>query len=151
MCTISLMSNKKNNHHCHFGTIFEHTLFMLKLSWRICLTLSLSTPVISDTALIVKRRSCRTSLPIFSMFASVFADNGLPVRMSSLVSSRPSLNRLNHSNTCVRDKQSSPYTCCNITNVSLADFPSLKQNLMLTRCSFCTLNIFRRTDKTSTT
>jgi len=90
------------------GTIFEHTLFMLKLLCKICRTVSLSMLINSATAQMLRRRFCQTVSLAFSMLAFVFVVLGRPERWSSPVSSLPSLNLLNHSKTWVRDRHTSP-------------------------------------------
>jgi len=90
------------------STIFEHTIFMLKLLCKICQTVSLSMLINSATARMLRRRFCRTISPTLSMFASDFFVLRRPGRWSSPISSHPSLKLLNHLKTWVQDRHSSP-------------------------------------------
>lgn len=62
----------------------------------------------------------------------------------------PPLNLLNHSNTCVRDRNSFPYTSFNITWAPVEVFPSFTRNSWLTRCSIWTLHFFQQGTKART-
>ena len=63
--------------------------------------------------------------------------------------SRPSLNPLCHSNTCVLDRVDSPKYFCNIFNDSVAVIPLETQNFKQTRCSifFSIVKIARETSR----
>jgi len=117
------------------GTNFAHTRFMCRSSVKIAShepTEILQTSAISRTVSLLLLRTIVLTLAIISSFLDVY---GRPERGSLSTEVLPSLNRRNHSNTCVRSIASSPYACCNNWYVSVAVFPILKQNLMQMRCS----------------
>ena len=85
-----------------FGTTLAH-LFHAQIVVQ-NLTLSLLMLVSSEIARMLSRRSPRKILATFSTFSWVFTVEGRPDFGSSPTYSLPSLNFLNHSKTCVRDK-----------------------------------------------
>ncbi|GBN38678.1 hypothetical protein AVEN_211274-1 [Araneus ventricosus] len=99
--------------------------------------LTLSRLIFNSPAIILKgsRRSSASILHSSSMLSEVMLVGGRPERDPSLTSSFPSLKRLNHSKAHFLLTASTPYTFTNISCVSVAVFPNLKQNLMFTRCS----------------
>lgn len=127
---------------------FEHPFFMLKLSCSIRRTDFLSILTISVTASIVNWRFLWNIYPTCSILSYVFDVEGRPEHGSSSISSRPSLNRLYHLETWLRNKHSSPYTCFSNAWVSVADLPNFRRNFTFTHCPFKTLNIWttRRTE-----
>lgn len=86
------------------GAIFEHTFLMLKLSCKIHRTLSI--PTISVTAQIVNQWFLQ-SISVTLIFSCVVGVEGRP----ECGSSRPSWNRLYHSEIWVRKRHSYLYTC----------------------------------------
>ncbi|GBN41724.1 hypothetical protein AVEN_233976-1 [Araneus ventricosus] len=96
--------------------------------------LTLSRLIFNSSAIILKdsRRSSASIRRTRSMWSGVVLVGGRPERGSSLTSSYPSLKRLNHSKTHFLLAAS---TFTNISCVSVAVPPNLKQNLMITRCS----------------
>ena len=96
-----------------FGTTLTHTILMPKSSCKMCLTLYLLMLRSSEIARMLSRLSPRRILATFSTFPWVFAVEGRPDFGSSPTYSLPSLNFLNHSKTCVRDRHWSPYTSVN--------------------------------------
>ncbi|GBN32510.1 hypothetical protein AVEN_42445-1 [Araneus ventricosus] len=99
--------------------------------------LTLSRLLFNSSAIILKdsRRSSASIRRTHSMLSGVGLVGGRPERGSSSTSSSPSLKRLNHSKTHFLLTASTPYTFTNISCVSFAVLPPLKQNLMFTRCS----------------
>jgi hypothetical protein len=73
-------------------------------------TESHKSSAISHTASLLLLRTIVLSLAIISSFLDV---DGRPDRVSLSAEVRPSLNRRNQSNTCVRPIASSPHACCN--------------------------------------
>ncbi|CAI6346537.1 unnamed protein product [Macrosiphum euphorbiae] len=88
-----------------------------------------------ESSLIVIRRSDRIIFRTFATISTFLDVEGRPARESSLMSSRPSINLLCHSNVLDRLIASSSNAFLIISKVSVADLPSLTQNLMQTRCS----------------
>ena len=70
-----------------------------------------------------------------SMWTSFVDVEGRPIWESSSIHVLRVLKRLYHSKHCVRLIHSSPKVCWSIFHVSVAGFPSLKQNFTHTRCS----------------
>ncbi|GBL85184.1 hypothetical protein AVEN_224623-1 [Araneus ventricosus] len=99
--------------------------------------LTLSSCICSSSAIILKdsRRSSASIRRTRSMLSGAVPVGGQPECGSSLTSSFPSLKRLNYSETHVLLTASTPYTFTNISCVSVAVLPNLKQNLIFTRCS----------------
>lgn len=98
------------------------------------------TSVFSDApfpvaSLTVRRLSERTTVRTCSIMSSLREVDGRPDRGSLSHDSCPSLNRRNYSNTRARLMASSPNANFIISLVSVAVFPSLKQNFMQIRCS----------------
>ncbi|GBM59772.1 hypothetical protein AVEN_6649-1 [Araneus ventricosus] len=93
--------------------------------------------IFTSSAIILKdsRQSSASIRRTRSMLSGVVLVGGRPERGSSLTSSFPSLKRLNHSKTHFLLTASTPYTFTNISCVSVAVLPNLKQNVMFTRFS----------------
>ena len=89
----------------------------------------------SDTSLMPTRRFSSTIIFTFSMLSSLTDVDGRLAWGKFSTTSRPSLNALCHSNTCVLDRVDSPKHFCNIFNDSVAVIPSKTQNFKQTRCS----------------
>ncbi|GBN34534.1 hypothetical protein AVEN_249887-1 [Araneus ventricosus] len=96
--------------------------------------LTLPRLIFNSSAIILKdsRRPSASICRTHSMLSGVVLVGGRPERGSSLTSSFPSLKRLNHSKTHFLLTAS---TLTNISCVSVAILPNLKQNLMFKRCS----------------
>ena len=81
------------------------------------------------------RRFSSTIFLTFSMLSSLTEVNGRLAWGKFSKTSRPSLNALCHSNTCVLDKVDSPKHFCNTFNDSVAVIPLETQNFKQTRCT----------------
>ncbi|GBM89607.1 hypothetical protein AVEN_133160-1 [Araneus ventricosus] len=99
--------------------------------------LTLSRLMFNSSAIILKdsRRSSASIRRTRSMLSGVALVGVRPEHGSSLTSSFQSLKRLNYSKTHFVLTASTRYTFTNISCVSVAALPNLKQNLMFTRCS----------------
>jgi len=117
------------------GTNFAATLCMLSFSVRIAWHDPKLMPTSSAISLIVKRRFWRSKWRTASMWTSSVVVEGRPLRESSSIDVLPVLKRLYHSKHCVLLINSSPKACWSIFHVSVAVFPSLKQNFTHTLCS----------------
>jgi hypothetical protein len=71
-----------------------------------------------------------------ALFTSLCVNFGRPPLSSSSTSSIPSQNRDYHIKTFDRFTASFPWAFCTNTSVSVTDRPALKQNFMVTLCSF---------------
>ena len=92
-------------------------------------------PTSSAISLIVKRRFWRIKSWTALMWMSSVDVEGRPLRGSLSIDILPVLKWLYHSKHCVRLIHSSLKACWNIFHVSVAVFPSLKQNFTHTHCS----------------
>lgn len=93
----------------------------------------------SAISLTVSRRSASIIYFTQATKSSFLLVDGCPERGSLSMDVRPSLNLLNHSETRARLMACSPKAVVNVSKVAVADFPSLKQNLMHVRCSVSSL------------
>jgi len=118
------------------GTKCSHNLLSPKSSFRIWRTTVLG--MFKDSAIILDaiQRSFLTKSATAAMFTSVWVNFGRPTPSSSSTSSLLSRNWEYHLKTFDRFRASFPYAFSTNTSVSVADRLALKQNLMVTLCSF---------------
>ena len=100
-----------------------------------CITWAHGDPTVIRYSRTVNLQLLRTIFLTLAIISSFLDVDGRPEQGSLSTEVLPSLNRRNHSNTCVRPIASSPYACSNNWYVSVVVFPILKQNLMQMRCS----------------
>ena len=114
------------------GTNREATFLSPKSSTKIWRIVSLLTP--NSSAIILTLTQCSSCILFltFTMSPSLRTENGRPGLTTSSIVSTPPLNRVYRLNICARDN----YPCTIVSNstVSVAIFPSLKQNLMFAVC-----------------
>ena len=87
------------------------------------------------TSLMLTRRFSSTIFFTFSMLSSLTKVDGRLAWGKFSTTSRPSLNALCYSNTCVPDRVDSPKHFCNFCNDSVAVIPLETHNFKQTRCS----------------
>jgi hypothetical protein len=129
---------------------WAHTSFFFKSSTNILCTVSLLIPVISSHIRTLKVWSLAKHFWTTSIDSSNLEDEGRPFHSSSN-DSHSSLNLLCHSITLALDKHSSPYALFNISNVSVAVFFHLTQNLIAALCSILKPWTQQKTDFTKST
>ena len=112
-------------------TIFAQILRIPKSSVMILETVSLLMDSSLTIICTVRRQSAFTSCFTCSVLSAVLLVEGLLDLWSSSTSLRPSLNRLCHSNTRVRDMSLLPYTCCSSSRHSEGVLPSRTRNFRL--------------------
>ena len=118
-----------------WGTNFEATRCTLSFSVRIAWHDPKLRPTSSAISLMVKWRFWKIKSWTASMWTSSVDVEVRPLQGSSSINVLPVLKWLYHSKHCVRLIHSSPKACWSIFHVSVAVFPSLKQNFTHTRCS----------------
>ena len=118
------------------GTKRAHNFLFPKSSFRIRRTTVLGVFKYSAMVLDATRRLVLTKSATAAMFTSVRVDFGRPSLSSSSTSSLPPRNREYRPKTFDRFKTSFPQAFCTNTSVSDAERPALKQNVMVTLCSF---------------
>ena len=101
----------------NFATTFDAACFMLKTSGQIAWHEPYDMSTSLATSLIVIRGLSKINFFTASMFSSVVDVFGRPGEVSSLKSSRPSLNRLYYNWTCVVLIVDSPNATVNISNI----------------------------------
>ena len=111
---LSALSGRREQFRDHLCTDLVHSQIFGNDSPHSFLHMDSSLAIIRT----VKRRSALTSCFTCSVLSAVLLVEGLPELRSSSTSSRPSLNRLCHSNTRVRNMALLPYTCCTVILVS---------------------------------
>jgi len=125
--------------HCSFfkrqGTNFVAIRLMLSSSARMCWHDPYDSPTRLQTSWLACLLSSRITSSTSAIIHGVVHVDVRPECLSSSTDSRPSLKRLNHSNVLAWLKACSPKTSFGIRWVSAAVLLSLKQNLMLVRCS----------------
>ena len=110
-----------------FTVLRPHTAnFRSKCNELNLLTCSIPLPCVAKKILAHFFINSRTISMLLGLITKLF----WPGCSSSLMSSRPSMNRLNHLWTLARDKKLSIYTCFINSNVSAKVLPSFKQNLI---------------------
>ena len=92
--------------------------------------------------LMVSCRFAHTIWHILAIFSSVQLVTGPPTHSSSVTYSLPSENCLLHLYTTVFFMAFSPYTCMNISCISLPLLPSFTRNLVFVHCSNSISDIF---------
>ena len=117
------------------GTNHTQNFLFPTSSFRIRRTAFLG--MFKDSAIILDaiRPSFFTKSPTTAMFTSVRVDFGRPP-LSSSTSSLSSRNQEYQLKTFDWSRVQFPHVFCTITSVSVADWPTLKQNFMATLCSF---------------
>jgi len=118
------------------GTKHAHNFLFSKSSFRIRRTTVLG--MFKDSVIILDaiRWSFLTKSATAAMFTSVWFYFWWPSLSSSSTSSLPSQNREYRLKTFDWFRASFPQASCTNTSVSVADRPALKQNFMVTLCSF---------------
>jgi hypothetical protein len=113
---------------------------MFNTSWIIVWQLPIAIPTsdaIWSTDFLLLLLSISGTCLTFALFVDI---DGWPIHGSLSTLSHPSWKHLCQSNTSDCFIALSPYTCCNMVNVSAGDFCSQTQNLIFVQCSIT--NIF---------
>lgn len=132
----------RNAHLCLFLLGHQHSSYqrwqkrsMFNTSWRIPWQLPTEIPTYDTICSTDFLLSLFTTSHTHSIFVSFIDVHSWPLHRSSTTISRPSVKGLCQSYTRDIFIVLSPYSCCNMVNVSAGDIWSNIQNLIFVRCS----------------